>query len=123
TRQRQGGEEPDQHERLILQDDIERATVSLDDSLERPLGPSIETPVRLLRRRFQQLRRHHRRQRQRHRRRNQNRHRQGHRELAEQSADDVAHEEERDQYRDQRYRQRDDREADLLGPLQRRLQW
>ena len=65
--QRQRGGEAEQHQRLMREDDIERAAVSPDDPIERPLGPAIEPAALVVRRVREQPRRHHRRQRQRHR--------------------------------------------------------
>src|SRR6185369_11774368 len=44
-------------------------------------------------------------------------------EFAKQAANHLAHEEQRNQHRDQRDGQRNDRETDLLGALERRVQW
>ena len=91
-------------------------------SFEHFLRLAIEPGLLRFRRMPQQLRAHHRRQRQRHHRRHQDRHRQRDCELAEQPADDVAHEQQRNQHRDQRDGQRQNREADLLGALERGFQ-
>ena len=71
---------------------------------------------------LQQLRAHHRRQRERHERGDQNRHAERDRKFAEKPPHDIAHEQQRNQHGDQRNGQRDDREADLLGSLQRRFE-
>ena len=76
-------------------------------------------PARALR--TQQARAHHRRQRQRDKGRDQDGYCQRDGELVEQPTDHIAHEQQRNQHRDQRHRQRNDREADLLAALERRL--
>ncbi len=110
--------EADQHQRLMPEDDVERAAITLDDPIERTLGPPIEPATVVIRRVREQPRRHHRRQRERHRCRNQDRHRERDGEFAEQTPDDVAHEQQRNEHGDQRHRQRDDREADLFRAMQ-----
>ena len=112
----------DERRPLVPEHPGERASVELDDVHEHALGGLVEAA--LLRRLpvLQELRAHHRRERERHDGREEDRHRQRHRELPEEPPDHVGHEEKGDQHRDERDREGEDREADLLGALQRGLE-
>src|SRR5664280_1914669 len=113
------GDRDDERRRLVPEDPVQRAVVEVDDPIEGALGSPVEAA--LLRRGsvVQEARAHHRRERERDDRGDEDRHRQRHRELAEQPPHDVAHEEERNEDGDEGHGQRQDREPDLLGPLQR----
>src|SRR6185437_3115298 len=104
---------------LPVEHPVEHPAVALYQALEDLAAPAVEPALLLLLGMPEEARRHHRRQRQRHDRRNQDRYRQRDREFAKQPADDVAHEQQGYQHGDQRDRQRYDREADLLGALER----
>ncbi len=120
TRQHKRRQRHQQRHHLVPQHKPHAHRILRNHILEELFALAVERALLVLRRMLQQLRRHHRRQRQRDHRRHQNCHRQRHRKLAEQPAHDIAHEQQRNQHRDQRNRQRQNREADLLRPLQRR---
>ncbi len=97
--------------------------VEANHRLEAALGELVElAPLLLWRLGLEEVRAHHRRERER----QDGRHADGDAErdgeLAEEAADEPPHEEQRDEDGDERDRERDDGEADLRGPLQRRVE-
>ena len=118
----EGGHGHDQGAGLVLEHPGERPAVEGDDPLEDPLGGLVKAALFFGRGVLQQLGAHHRRERERHHGRHQDGDTEGDGELPEEAAHDIAHEEQRDEHRDQRDRQGQDGEADLLRPLQRRLE-
>ena len=113
---RQQGE---QNQPAMVQRPGERAAVELRSALTEALAPPQEVGFGALGAKEQGAQ--HRRRGQRDHHRHQDRHRERDGELAEQPADDAAHEQDGQEHRDQRQRDRDDGEADFLGPAQRRL--
>src|SRR6266404_4005277 len=111
-----------QYGELMAKDEIESTIINSDYPLENPFGRAVEATLGMQSLLFQEQRAHHRRQRQRHDRRGHHRDRYGDCEFAEQTADDAAHREQRDEDSDQIERDRNDREADLAGALERRLE-
>ena len=120
-RERHGGEEHAEHDRLVAQHDVERAAIARQHRIETGFDDAVE-PAMLLRLQPHEARAQHRRERQRNERRHRNRrgHREG--EFAKHPADDPAHEQERNEHRDQRQADRQHREADFTRSDQRRLE-
>ena len=97
--------------------------IATENPLKHALAGLVKAPVSLSIVRTQQPRAHHRRGGQRHQHRDHNGEGQRDGKLAKQAADDAAHHQDRDEDGHQRNADRDHREADFLGALQRRLQW
>src|SRR5690606_25996583 len=114
--QAQSAERHQQRQRLVSQHPGQPARIAAEQSLD-PVRPGA-----FLLGRLEQLGAHHRRQGQRHHQGNQDGYRQRDGELAEQPPHHVLHEQQWNQHGDQREGQRDQREADLLGALERRIQ-
>eukprot|EP01022_Parablepharisma_sp_SALTPOND_P004196 TRINITY_DN118_c0_g1_i13.p1 TRINITY_DN118_c0_g1~~TRINITY_DN118_c0_g1_i13.p1 ORF type:complete len:2030 (+),score=744.92 TRINITY_DN118_c0_g1_i13:50280-56369(+) len=117
-RQAQRGHGHQQGRLLVFQHPLQHAAIAGDDVVEEHLALVIEPALLFFGLVAQQARAHHGRQGERDHGRDQDRHRQRHREFVEQAPHHIAHEEQRDQHGDQGEGQRDDGEADLLGPLQ-----
>src|SRR5215475_1118037 len=106
----------------MLENPAERTAVECDDPFESVFRGLVKPALLGFRLVPQEPRTHHRRQRQRYHRRNQNGDTECDRKFAEQAADDVGHEQQGNQNGDQRYRQRNNREADLGCAFQRGIQ-
>ena len=102
------------------QHDLEACLIDVEQAIEAALGHPVEPSV-LLALRLEQVGAHHRRERPRDHQRENERHAHRHRELAEQQSDIAAHQEQRNEHGDERERDRHDGEADLAGPLHRRV--
>ena len=112
----------DQGQTLMAEYPFESLAIKPDCRLESPLGSLVEFALVLWLLVAKELRAEHRRQGQGNHCRDEDCDAKRDREFPEEPSGDVAHEQERDQDGDQRDRERHDREADLLGALQRRLQ-
>ena len=102
------------------QHDLEACLIDVEDAIKTALGHSVEPSVLLLFR-LEQVCAHHRRERPRDHQRENERHAHRYREFAEQQSDIAAHQEQRNEHGDQRERDRHHGEADLAGPLHRRI--
>ena len=117
-----GRRRDDERQALAVEHPVQRAAIDALHAAVRGTGRRFAALRRGRRTRLQELGAHHRHERQRHHGRDDDRHRERDGEFMEKPADHVAHEQQRDENCDQRDGQRYDREADLLGALQRRLQ-
>ena len=119
--ERQRGEGDEEGEDLVAEHPAQTAGVGGDHPLEEALGEVVEAPVLLLALGLEQAGAHHRRQGQGDDGRDGDGDAQGDGELAEEAPDDAPHEEDGDEHRQERDGDGDDGEADLLGPLERRV--
>src|SRR5882762_9532346 len=120
TGQRDGAEHHHQRDELMPQHDLEACLIEVEHAIEAAFGHAVKPSV-LLALGLEQVCAHHRRQRPRDHQRENERHAHRHRKLAEQQSDITAHQEQRNEHGDQRDRDRHDGEADLAGPLHRRI--
>ena len=118
--QRDGAEHHHQRDEAVPQHDLEARLIEVEQAIEAALGQPIEPSV-LLALRLEQVCAHHRRERPRDHQRENESHAHRDREFAEQQSDIAAHQEQRNEHGDERERDRHDGEADLAGPLERRL--
>ena len=116
------GTEDDHRQATALHHPCEAGSVGIEQRVEHAFGERVEPSMPLLALHLEHAAAKHGRERQRHDTRDEHRDNDGDGKFLEQPAKDAAHEQDRNEDGGKRYRHRDDREADLFGAVQRRLQ-